>query len=88
MSTARKATLVAALLVAGSMTSVAHADTSARYALQRIPMGPRPDQYILVRVFDSTQAPYALTGTDARPRTREAAVRHFPSHPKGTHGEY
>jgi hypothetical protein len=91
MSTVRKATIAAALvLVAGSMPSVARADAEPKYALQRIPMGPRPDQYVMVRVFDSSQRerPYALTGSDASTRTREPIVRHIPSHPKGTHGEY
>ena len=57
----------------------------ANYETKRIPMGPRPDQYVLVRKHPAPlqqDRPYALTGE----REHRRAVQ--PSHPKGTHGQY
>ena len=94
MLTARKVSVVViavvAALVISAMSSVALADTQATYRWQRIPMGPRADQFILVRVNPAppSELPYALTGDDANRNAYRAATRSTPSHPKGTHGEY
>ena len=63
--------------VAGVFTPVA--DTT-----ERVNMGPRSDQFILVRVHEQSTQPFALTGNAERPRP----VRHVPSHMKGTHGPF
>jgi hypothetical protein len=78
---------IAVLVTAGYASA---ATETPRYALQRIPMGPRPDNYVLVRVDRAPQAerPYALTG-DAQPaRVERTNARPTPSHPKGTHGQF
>jgi hypothetical protein len=72
-------------------SSVAFAGTeNARYELKRIPMGPRPDQYVVVRVDRAPQAerPYALTGDSQDRQVKRTNTRPTPSHPKGTHGQY
>lgn len=58
-----------------------------RYALKRIPMGPRPDQYVLVRVDRAERAdrPYRLTGKSGADCVRQKRSQPMPSHPKGTH---
>jgi hypothetical protein len=58
-----------------------------RYQTQRIPGGPRPDRFVLVRVGggERRDRPYALTGeTDGGRRVR-GAYRYVPTHLKGTH---
>ena len=62
----------------------------ANYELKRIPMGPRPDRYVLVRTDRATQdeRPYALTGGRDKCRTERLKARPTPSHPKGTHGQF
>jgi len=78
---------IAAMIVLATAGYASAGTGSAHYELKRIPMGPRPDNYVLVRVDRTPQAerPYALTG-DARTERRN--VRPTPSHPKGTHGQY
>jgi len=91
MLTAKKVSVAAAAAVlVSAMSSVALADAQATYRMQRIPMGPRPDQYILVRTNPAppSERPYALTGSDAQRNPARAPMRSTPSHPKGTHGEY
>ena len=81
---------IAAIVVLVTAGHASAATDSARYELKRIPMGPRPDNYVLVRVDRAPQAdrPYALTG-DAQPaRGERSNARPTPSHPKGTHGQY
>ena len=86
MLNARKILFAAAVAV-GAISPVALADSGPRYVLQRIPMGPRPDNHVLVRV-DRAERPYALTGSGPKGRADRAASRPMPSHPKGTHGQY
>ena len=78
---------VAVVLAAGYASA---ATPEAKYELKRIPMGPRPDQYVLVRTdrADEAERPYALTGEGEARRTQRPAARPTPSHPKGTHGHY
>ena len=61
---------------------------SPRYELKRVNMGPRPDQFVLVRVYEPTARPYALTGESPEQRAVKPPVRHIPSHVKGTHGAF
>jgi hypothetical protein len=72
-------------------SSVAYAGAgNARYELKRIPMGPRPDHYVLVRADRATagtERPYALTG-DTRAQVQRNTPRYTPLHPKGTHGPF
>jgi hypothetical protein len=82
-----KKVLIAAAIAVGSMAPMAFADSGPRYVLQRIPMGPRPDNYVLVRV-DRAERPYALTGDTQPRRAQRPAARYTPSHPKGTHGQF
>ena len=78
---------IAAIVVLATAGYAAAGTASPRYELKRIPMGPRPDNYVLVRVDRAPQAdqPYALTG-DARAERSNANPT--PSHPKGTHGQF
>ena len=78
---------IAAIVVLATAGYAAAGTGTAQYELKRIPMGPRPDNYVIVRVDRTPQAdrPYALTG-DAR--VERSHVRPTPSHPKGTHGQY
>lgn len=79
------------IVVLTSTIALAGTGQTARYQIQRIPMGPRPDQYIIVRVMDRSapsDRPYALTGESQPARVHRMSVRTIPSHPKGTHGEY
>ena len=78
---------VGVILTAGYASAAA---PDAKYELKRIPMGPRPDQYVLVRTDRAVQAerPYALTGERQERRTERPSARPTPSHPKGTHGAY
>jgi hypothetical protein len=88
MSIYKKAAFAAVLAVT-SASSVALANPAPEYVLKRIPRGPRPDQYVLVRASERTERPYALTGrADDSRRTHRAAVRTTPSHPKGPHSAY
>ena len=85
-----KKVLFAAAIAVGSMSTMAWADSGPRYVQKRIPMGPRPDQYVLVRADRAEQAerPYALTGEVRKAREQRPGHRPTPSHPKGTHGQY
>ena len=78
---------VAVILTAGYASA---ATPDVKYELKRIPMGPRPDQYVLVRADRAAQdeRPYALTGEREERRAGRTAARPTPSHPKGTHGQY
>ena len=79
---------IAVVLVTAGYASAA--TQKASYELKRIPMGPRPDQYVLVRVDRAPQAeqPYALTG-DAQPaRVERNKPRYTPLHATGTHGPF
>ena len=72
-------------------SSFAFAGTAgARYELKRVNMGPRSDQYILVRVHEKQRAeqPYALTGETQERRAARPPVHYIPSHVKGTHGPF
>jgi hypothetical protein len=77
---------VAVVLTAGYASA---ATPNTNYELKRILMGPRPDQYVLVRTDRPVQdgRPYALTGDRDERRTERPAARPTPSHPKGTHGQ-
>jgi hypothetical protein len=80
---------VAVALVVGSMSSAALADAGPKYTLKRIPMGPRHDNYVVIRTdTQQRERPYALTGSSGESRRDRAAARPTPSHPKGTHGPY
>ena len=78
---------VVVVLTAGYASA---ATPDAKYELKRIPMGPRHDQYILVRTdrADRNERPFALTGEREERRAERPAARPTPSHPKGTHGQY
>jgi hypothetical protein len=78
---------VAVILTAGYASA---ATPGAKYELKRIPMGPRPDHYVLVRTDRASQdeRPYALTGEREERRAERRAARPTPSHPKGTHGQF
>ena len=78
---------IAVVLTAGYASA---ATSDAKYELKRIPMGPRPDHYVLVRTdrADQDERPYALTGEREARRAERPAARPTPSHPKGTHGQY
>ena len=56
--------LVAVAAVAVSALSPAAFAGGPKYVARRVPMGPRPDQYVLVRVDrdNGKIEPYALTG--------------------------
>jgi hypothetical protein len=79
---------VAVVLLTAGYASAATSDT--KYELKRIPMGPRPDNYVLVRIdrADQDERPYALTGEREERRAKRPAARPTPSHPKGTHGQF
>ena len=54
----------AAALAASALVPAAFAGAAPQYVTTRLPMGPRPDQYVSVRVDQRKPAiaPYALTG--------------------------
>ena len=89
MSTFTKAALAAVAVVAAAQ-SAARADTSdARWVVRSISNGPRPAQYVLVRVADvRADQPYALTGGQGGARAQHTWVRHAPLHPKGPQSPY
>jgi hypothetical protein len=73
----KKATL-AAVVAVGLFSPAAFADSSTpKYELKRMGMGPRPDQYVWVRVDRDTRGdrPYALTGDTERPLQRRVVQR-------------
>ena len=72
----KKLTLAAAIVV-GLLSPAALAGSSdAKYELRRQGMGPRPDQYVLVRAgHDSRDRPYALTGDGGRTGKRRVIQR-------------
>lgn len=83
-----KVALVAAVAATLFVTAGAFAATpKPKYALKRIPMGPRPDRYVLVRVDrrDRAERPYRLTGHARHDRHDWTSPHRVPSHPKGTH---
>lgn len=63
-----KTTLIAAAVAVGSVPALASAGTpdreSPRYELKRVPMGPRPDRYVFVRINREgrDERPEKLTG--------------------------
>ena len=67
-----KKLVVAAVVVAGGVLTPAAFAATPNYTTRRIPMGPRPDQYALVRTDREGRgsSPYALTG-----RTEVRTVR-------------
>ena len=79
----------AAVLVVLASSTFAFGGTP-KYELKRINMGPRPDQYVLVRVPDRqrTERPFALTGETQERRAARPPVHYIPSHVKGTHGPF
>jgi hypothetical protein len=89
MLNAIKGLFVAAIAL-GTGACTASTDSGAQYVQKRVSMGPRPDQYVLVRADQAEQAdrPYALTGEARETRVERPAQRPTPSHPKGTHGQY
>ena len=86
MSTFTKAALAAVAVVAAAQ-SAARADTSdARWIVRSISNGPRPAQYVLVRVADvRADQPYALTGEMSSHASR---ARPAPLHPRGPQSPY
>jgi hypothetical protein len=90
MSTFAKAALAAVAVIATAQ-SAAMADTSgARWVVRSISNGPRPAQYVLVRVATDVRAdqPYALTGEQGRERAYRASIRPAPLHPRGPQSPY
>jgi hypothetical protein len=85
MSTFAKVALAAVAVVA-SASSAAMAGSDARYVVRRISNGPRPTQYMLVRV-DRGDQPYALMGTESGTRAHRTAWA-TPTHPKGPQSAY
>ena len=85
----KQVAIAAAALVLSSSFAVAGSG-GPKYELKRIPMGPRPDNYVLVRVDrpDHAARPYALTGDAQNRPVKQKAARPTPSHPKGTHGPF
>ena len=70
-----KKVALAAALVVGLLSPAALAGSSnPRYELRRQGMGPRPDQYVWVRV-DGGNRPYALTGDNDRPAKKRVVQR-------------
>ena len=86
MSTFTKAALAAVAVVA-SASSAAMANSDVRYVERRISTGPRPGQYMLVRV-ERTEQPYSLTGVESGRRTYGPTIRPAPLHPKGPQSAY
>ena len=78
---------IAVVFLAGCASAGA---PEAKYELKRIPMGPRPDQYVLVPAdrAPQTEQPFALTGERQERRGERAEAPRIPSHPKGTHGQF
>ena len=68
---------LAAAIVVGLLSPAAMAGSSnAKYELRRQGMGPRPDQYVWVRVqHDGGDRPYALTGDTDRPARKRVVQR-------------
>ena len=89
MSTFAKAALAAVAVVAAAQ-SAARADTSdGRWVVRSISNGPRPAQYVLVRVADvRADQPYALTGNEGSDRTHHRWMRAAALHPKGPQSPY
>ena len=77
-----KKTALAAAVVIGLLSPAVFAGSSdARYELRRQGMGPRPDQYMLVRVDRGAKdRPYTLTGPSERPHTRRVVIRFAGPH--------
>ena len=63
-----KTMLIAAAVAIGSAPALASAETpdrgSPRYEMKRVPMGPRPDRYVLERIYRQgrDEHPRKLTG--------------------------
>jgi hypothetical protein len=89
MSTLMKAAVAVGAIVV-SASSAAMAGSDARFVSKRISNGPRPDQYMMVRVDRPARAdrPYALTGNDSERRMYRASLRSAPLHPKGPQSAY
>ena len=81
---------IAAMAVVLTAGCASAATPTAKYELKRIPMGPRPDQYVLVRADRAGQdeQPSALTGEREKRQAERSVARPTPSHPKGTHGQF
>ena len=81
--------LTTVVLLAVALSVAGCASAADRYELKRVPMGPRPDQYVLVPVDrgDDAAKPYTLTGQAESRRERQPS-RPVPSHPKGTHDRF
>jgi len=81
-------TLFAGAIALGATACAVSADSGPRYVEKRIPQGPRPDQYVLVRAerAEAAERPYALTGQTEKTRAQRSAAHQ--SHPKGTHEAY
>ena len=81
-----KTMLIATAVAVGSIPALASAGTpdrgSPRYELRRIPMGPRPDQYVLGRVYRQSrdEHPYRLTGHANAPAERRLVQRWAGTH--------
>ncbi len=72
-----KKTALAAAALIGLLSPAAFAGSPGpKYELRRQGMGPRPDQYVLVRV-DRTRGdrPHTLTTDSPRPPTRRVVIR-------------
>ena len=67
---------LAAAIVVGLLSPAALAGSSnTKYELRRQGMGPRPDQYVWVRVQHDGERPYALTGDNERPAKKRVVQR-------------
>ena len=80
--------LFAGAIALGATACTASPDSGARYEEKRISGGPRPDQYVTVRVDQQADRPYALTGEARKTSAERVAERPAPTHPKGTHDAY
>ncbi len=78
--------LIAVAVAAGSVPAIVSAGTpyqgSPRYELKRVPMGPRPDQYVFERVYrlDGAERPRKLTGQTDVPAKRRLVQRWAGTH--------
>ena len=78
--------LVAVTVAVGSVPALASAGTpdrgSPRYELRRVPMGPRPDRYVLERVYRQARDghPHKLTGQANAPVKRRVVQRWAGTH--------
>ena len=81
----KKAALAAALVIGSASSAALASHDASNYELRRIPGGPRPDTYVLVRA--QPQRPSSLTGNPSHGGIDRAG---WPTHlpPKGPQNAY